>query len=157
MARTLLQDEQGSPLLEATLLLPFLLVIGLGVIEFGNLFYEQQLILSGVRDAARYVARLDNPSSGQPAATGIAVTGSIDGLGVPRVPFLLPRDITYAYRQVPNTRDAATGLSPYRGADTILIVTVTARPTYNGIGFLTFLGLGPIPLTITHEERVIHE
>ena len=56
LPRCLWRDEQGASLLEFTVVLPFLLAFGLGVLEFGNLLYQYHQVTSGVRDAARYLA-----------------------------------------------------------------------------------------------------
>ena len=55
-------DEEGSPLLEATLLTPVILALVGGVFEFSWYFYQQQAMEVGLRDAARYIARIA-PSS----------------------------------------------------------------------------------------------
>ena len=49
-------DERGAAIIEMAVILPVLLAIGLGVIEFGNVIYSQHLIFNGVRDGARYAA-----------------------------------------------------------------------------------------------------
>jgi Flp pilus assembly protein TadG len=49
-------DERGAAMIEMAAVLPVLLAIGLGVIEFGNAIYSKHLITNGVRDGARYAA-----------------------------------------------------------------------------------------------------
>ncbi|HTE77632.1 MAG TPA: TadE/TadG family type IV pilus assembly protein, partial [Xanthobacteraceae bacterium] len=47
---------RGTALIESAIVLPvFLMLIG-GVYEFGYYFYQEQLVTTGVRDAARYLA-----------------------------------------------------------------------------------------------------
>ena len=64
--RRLLQDSRGTAVLEMAIMTPVLLIIGLGVLEFGNLMFKRHLIEGGVRDAARYL-------SGMPDCTVVAV------------------------------------------------------------------------------------
>ena len=84
---TLWRNERGSALIEASIVLPLLLALIGGVLEFGFFFYQEQLITVGVRDAARYLALTHDPTSvtNQSDARNLAVTGSVDG-GASRVP-----------------------------------------------------------------------
>src|ERR1700749_2116220 len=52
-------DEDGSALVEATIVLPLLIALFLGVFGFSWYFYNQQLVVSGLRDAARYMTRIE--------------------------------------------------------------------------------------------------
>jgi Flp pilus assembly protein TadG len=150
------RDERGTSLIETALVLPFLLTLGLGIFEFGNLLYNYHLISTGVRDAARYLARFDNPASKETEAKQLAVTGSITG-GTPRVSWWSTSDVSVGYTSVANSVDPVTGERPYRGGNTITIVRVSTTVPYGGLGFLTFLGLGSINLNLFHEEREIGE
>ena len=58
-AASLWRDEEGSALVEATIVMPLLLSLFLGVFEFSWFFYNQQLVVSGLRDAARYMTRIE--------------------------------------------------------------------------------------------------
>ena len=52
----------------------------------GPFLYQYQMVLEGLRDAARYLARLDaGDATNQANAANLAVTGTIDGTGDPRV------------------------------------------------------------------------
>lgn len=151
------QDQRGTSLLETALVLPFLLLLGLGIFEFGNLLYNYHLISTGVRDAARYLTRFDNPASRETEAIELAVTGSIGG-GTPRVSWWSTSDVSVSYALIPNDPDPITGQRPYRGGDTITIVRVSTDVPYGGLGFLDYLGLGStINFSLSHEERQIGE
>ena len=56
---SLWRDEDGSALVEATIVMPLLITLFLGVFEFSWFFYNQQLVVSGLRDAARYMTRIE--------------------------------------------------------------------------------------------------
>jgi hypothetical protein len=155
------QDQRGTSLIETALALPFLLVLGLGIFEFGNLLYNYHLISTGVRDAARYLARFDHTValSKEAQAEQLAVTGSITG-GSPRVSWWSTSDVAVGYVPaggISNPIDPNTGERPYRGGDTIWIVRVSTNVPYGGLGFLGYLGLGTITFSLSHEERQIGE
>jgi len=59
--RSLWCNDQGSALIEGAIIMPFLLVLALGVLEFSWLIYHQHLISTGIHDGARYIARSANP------------------------------------------------------------------------------------------------
>lgn len=154
------RDCRGTSILEMAVILPVLLAIGLGVLEFGNVIYSYHLIAVGVRDAGRYVAGLPQQdasgnslvSANNTAAQYIATRGVISG-GTNRVSWWNPGDVSVAY--VAKTNDATLcGTAPCRGGATITVVTVSTNVTYKPLGFLGILGLGTIPLHAEHEERL---
>ena len=84
-------DQTGGPLVEtAMVLLPFMLIIAM-VIEGGNILWRHQIALKSVRDATRYLTRVQllfdqncnlDPSvlvRASAAAKTLAVSGLIDG------------------------------------------------------------------------------
>src|SRR5438093_2926400 len=79
--RSLCCNDEGSALIEGAIIVPFLLVLVLGVFEFSWLIDQQHLISTGIHDAARYIARSANPNdlTIQRAAKTLATTGAIDG------------------------------------------------------------------------------
>ena len=84
--KKLAADKSGAALLEVSVVIPVVLSIGLGVIEFGNAIYKEHLIFNGVRDAARYAAGLAYTSANpalsiptQKTAACIALTGQVNG------------------------------------------------------------------------------
>jgi Flp pilus assembly protein TadG len=150
-------DTRGVSLLEGAILFPFLFTLGLGMFEFGNLLYQYQLVMSGVRDAARHLARVDiTDATAETDAKNIAITGTVDGSGAARVSWWDAADITVTYPTTPNPIiDTNTGARAYRGGDNITEIRVTTTATYGSFGFLGYLGLGPISFTLEHRERHI--
>src|SRR5690348_7106062 len=138
----------GSAMVEMAAILPFLLVLGCGVFEFGAFFYQYQMIEAGVRDGARYLARVSDPttsttpcasavlSAKEASAKNIAITGVVSG-GTNRVSWWNTSDVSISYLTVANPNNTL-----YRGPDPITIINVTTSPSYPGVGFLSFLGLG---------------
>ena len=150
-------DKRGTSLVEGAILFPFLFTLGLGMFEFGNLLYQYQLVMSGVRDAARHLARVDiTDASAETKAKNLALTGTVDGSGAARVSWWNAADITVTYPTIANPiTNANTGARAYRGGANITEIRVTTTATYGSFGFLGYLGLGPISFTLEHRERHI--
>ena len=94
--RSLWRNDEGSALIEGAIIVPFLLVLVLGVFEFSWLIYQQHLISTGINDGARYIARSANPHdlTIQNDAKKLATTGAIDG-DTARVRGWTTRDVQY--------------------------------------------------------------
>jgi len=152
------RDTRGAAILEMTVILPVLLLIGLGVFEFGNLIYNYHLITVGVRDAARYAAGLPEGSA-DGKAKNIAVYGTTINTVAPRVSWWDETMVDVAYSYAANLANSCTDGSGnpvkcYRGGDSIVLVTVSTDVPYQALGFLGFLKLGTITLHAQHEERL---
>jgi len=147
------KDEQGVAMIEMAVVLPVLLAIGLGVMEFGNAIYCKHLITNGVRDGARYAAGRPADCACDTDIKNIAMKGVLSG-GAWRVSWWddPATEITVAYATV--TNDDGSGNKLYRGGATIPIVTVTATVPYQQLGFLAFFGLAAPTLSVSHQERV---
>jgi Flp pilus assembly protein TadG len=154
-------DSEGSALVEGAILVPVLFVLLFGVYEFSWFFYQQHLVSVGLRDAARYLARASSPcepaspiwAAEEANAKNLAATGSING-GAVRVKGWTAGMVTPLCTQIDNPV-GADGLSTYRGADVIYVVTVSTRFTDPSLGFFGFLGLRPPVISVSHSERVI--
>lgn len=156
-------DRRGATMLELAVVLPVVMMLGMGAIEFGNLIYKDHLLWNGVRDGARYLARLpyDSTNTTQIAANdakakNIAVTGVTSG-GTARVATWTTGQVTVAYTTVANASTCGTGgvQQCYRGASSITMVTVSTSFSYQSLGFMGFIGLGSTTLTASHQERLI--
>ncbi len=79
-------DERGGALAEFALgLIPLILAFAL-IFEVGRAFWIHQAAIKGVRDATRYLARVEDPSSGaaQDVARRLMLTGQQAPGGVAR-------------------------------------------------------------------------
>src|SRR5262245_30347122 len=157
----LVRDQTGSLLVEATLLTPVLLVLFLGVFEFSYIFYQQQLIEIGVRDAARYLSRTSeaNPCSDLTQlanAKNLATTGSIDASTPSRV---CTAGTCWGAGSVNITcalsTDPGSYLLPTLTMGTPYIITVNTSFPDPSWRFFGFLGLNPPNISFTHSERSI--
>ena len=149
------RDERGTAAIEAALTFPFLVLVGSGLFEFGNIFYNYELIQTGVRDSARYLARVADPATSETAARNIAVRGTVDTSGSLRVSWWQAANVQISYRTTPNPVDANTGRRIYRGNDPLTVIRVSTDFNYPGFGLLNRVGLGPLRITAAHEERYV--
>jgi Flp pilus assembly protein TadG len=170
LLRSLRQDDEGSALVEASILTPILVILLVGTYDFSSYFYQQHLISTGVRDAGRYLARTSNPSdpTNQSNAKNLAATGQIDPGGSARVSNWSTSNIAIQIASDSNTGNSTPcGSAPCRGGSVIQVVTVctgttTATQSCSSTSFtpLTFGIFGILGLTIptfnvSHSERVI--
>jgi Flp pilus assembly protein TadG len=163
--RKLWRAEEGSALVEGAIVTPVLFILVFGVLEFSFYFYQQHLVSTGVRDAARYVAHANDPTAGatQTVAQNLAATGSATGGSARRVTGFDPGHVAISFSPVANAIDGVTGLRPYReatldcgGPDTIRMITVTGSFTYAPLGFWSLLGPAAVPtVRASHSERCI--
>ena len=148
------KDHSGAALVEFTLLAPLLISLMCGLAEFGLALRQYHIMEKGVRDAARYLSRVPaNPPcvAADPnwatyvtQAKNLAIYG-VTTTGTP----LFSSWTSSATVSVP----APTCLANPRvnGAD-LPQITVTASAPYADLGLLSVLGLGPITLTVSHQE-----
>ena len=159
LLRKLLGEESGAAAVEAAVTLPVLLLLGSGVFEFSNAFFDHQEITTGIRDAARYFARLPVPNQGnnpcvvndQTFAKNLAVYGDINGGTKPRVPGWTVGAVTITCPEVDNPSGGVT----YRGAAKLYFVRAATSFPYQQIGLLNAFGLGSPTFTVAHSERWI--
>lgn len=147
--------QEGVAATETALALPFLFALGAGMLEFGAVFYNTQLIQTGVRDAGRYLSRAADLPASEESARRLAVTGSIEPGKAARVKWWKTDQIQIAYETHANPRDAVSGLRNYRGDDTVTVVRVSTSVAYESLGLLSFVGLGKLTIAAAHEERYV--
>ncbi len=154
LSKTFAKDDSGAAAVEAAIVTPVLVSLAFGAIEFSNLFWDHQQISTAVRDAARYLARVADPTdaAAQSRAKEIAVYGEVAGTKL-RVTGFTTGDVDADAAAIDNSAKA------YRGPDTLYIVTVTATVDYANLdfGMLSFFGLTPPTFTISHSERSVRE
>lgn len=149
----------GTALIEATILVPVLLILVMGVFEFSYLFFQQQLIEIGIRDAARYLSRTSTPCDPSLImnAQNLATTGSIDASTPPRV---CTNGTCWDAGNVNISCATSTGAGgPYLLADGSFgmpqIITVSTSFLDPSLGLFGLLGLSPPYISFTHSERSI--
>jgi Flp pilus assembly protein TadG len=148
-------DERGVAAVEAALALPFLVLLGLGLAEFGTVFYQTQLVQTGLRDAGRYLSRVPDLAGAEDAARRVAVTGTPAPGEAARVVWWKPEHVQIAYRTTANPRDAVTGTRPYRSGEVVTVVRVSTSVPYVGLGLLSNFGVSGFQIAAAHEERYV--
>lgn len=152
-----LSDDRGTTLIEMSVVIPVFLTIGLGTLEFGNLFYKHHLMTNIVRDTARYAAGLNG-----------AVRGSEGHVcASPILADLQEMVVKFADKTAKQNELWTTGAikltcirfdnsnDEYRGLDSVYTIKVTAVVPYQELGFLGYFDLLPPTLSVSHQERVI--
>jgi hypothetical protein len=162
MAGTLLRDNNGSALVESAVLVPLLFALLFGVYEFSWFFYQQHLAAIGVREAARYLARVSNPCDERSAAWPIeqanartlATTGSVRGNSA-RVKGWTAAMVVLRCTAI-NNPAGPTGLRAYRsGGEVVYVITASTSFVDPSLGFFAFLHLAPPVISVSHSERVV--
>ena len=148
--KLILQADGGAALVEGAIILPVFLALVGGVYEFGFFLYQEQLITSGIQDAARFLAFSSDPTSvtTQTEARNLAATGSMNG-GPSRVTGWSTSNVSVTISSVDNS----TGT--YSGGSRIQLVTVSTSFLEPTLGFLALLGLNPPTISVSHQERVV--
>ena len=147
MIRTLLSCRRGSAIVEAALIMPFVLTLGFAAADAGALMSESHRMKAGLAAGARFLARAKDPATVEEDARNIAVTGSRTSGGTPRVKGWTAAQVTISYRIIPDPSGA------YAGGGDVKIIRLTSQRSYTGLGLLRLAGAGPITLRATHEER----
>jgi adhesin HecA-like repeat protein len=148
--KSILRADGGAALVEGAIILPVFLALVGGVYEFGFFLYQEQLVTSGIQDAARYLAFSSDPTSvtTQIEAGNLAVTGSMNG-GPSRVTGWSTSNVSVTISSVDNS----TGT--YSGGSRVQLVTVSTSFLDPTLGFLALLGLNPPTISISHQDRVV--
>jgi len=150
-------------MVEALVIAPVILIFLAGVLEFGGMLVSKIEIETGLRDAARYLARCQDSAYGCDAtiASNIAVYGTpvvSDPPPSPRVPGWQTSDIVIdpsGPKLVNNPADCGGGTPCYRGGANIYVVRVETDVDYPGGTLLGLIGMASISMTAFHEERYI--
>ncbi len=161
---SLWRDDDGSALVEATIVMPLLITLFLGVFEFSWYLYNQQLVVSGLRDAARYMTRIELTDGNRDPcvqkdqngvlytadAANIATTAEATG-GSARVSGWSAADVAISCFS-----SAALDAGNYAdGSTSMTIIDVATRFADPSLGLFSSLGLKPPMLSFSHEERFI--
>jgi Flp pilus assembly protein TadG len=165
--RAVLRDRDGSALFEAAIGIPVLLFLVMGVIEFSWFLYQSHQVATGIRDAARYLARTGNPtaSANQAAARHLATSGQVSG-GTARVRGFTDETISFCVGAGGGCASQCAGVpvtsggnpcgteQGCRGGPVSVVVASTSFPEQS-LGFFQVLGLKPPTFCLWHAERAL--
>ncbi|MER8445474.1 pilus assembly protein [Mesorhizobium sp. M1066] len=147
-------DERGGAMVEATLVVPFVLLLSAGVFEFSNVLNKRLLLEAGVEDAARYMARCNDSTWNNCVTLGknLAVNGAISG-GSARVPGWTIAQVTVAKTSLAAVDGGGKQLY-LSSTGTVDVVQVSTSLPYSGVGLLGLIGITAISIDASHQERV---
>lgn len=159
LARKFRREERGAILVEMTLITPLMIALSAGVFEFGTVIHRKLLIEAGLRDAGRFMARC---TTGFAAVNCTTTAQNIAKYGTPTAGTLRVADwdtdepVVISTYDTANTVDSGTGLQDYRGTGaTVSTIRVTTSYAYGATSLLSYIGVGPITITASHEERFV--
>ncbi len=129
--RGILRQQQGGVTLELALMVPVLMMLVFGMVDFGHAWYIKQEITTASREGARYATRYQTNTSGTHVApSSLPVSTWVTS----KYSTLLPSDANLTV--TPSGPGLTSGLA---GDD--LTITVTARKNWFVVGSL-IPGLG---------------
>ena len=146
--------------------MPFLVAFFLGVFEFSWYFYNQQLVVVGLRDAARFMTRIPNSPMATPTparrrtrtafstqteAANIATTAQSAPGGSARVSGWAPADVTISCLSSAALNDGSYA----DGSTSMRIIDVATSFADPSLGLFSTLGLKAPLVSFTHQERFI--
>ena len=153
--REFLSHESGAAAIEAAIIMPFLILLGAGVFEYGNVMYNQDLIQNGVRDAARYLTRVRDLTDDEKTMAKQIALSSVGNASSAAASWWQADQIKITVTPIPNGTHPATGQRLYRSGDNVRVIRVETATSYPGMGMLRVLGRSSLTLSAAHEERYV--
>jgi TadE-like protein len=86
--------QSGQSLMEFAIVLPLLLLIAFGIIEFGRAYYQYNTLSKAIRNGARYMSFSPYDSTNISNAQNMVVYGQTSGGSTPVLPGLTPSMIS---------------------------------------------------------------
>ena len=158
IARRLADCRRGVAMFEFAITLPILLIIVAGGWELARGLWLYDALNKGVRDASRYLARVDDPKSALSLqmAERLVLTGDITTGADSQPPRFDHNQVNVVIGIDTYANDSGQIYrSPGGGTEPIEVVQVTAEFDYEA-PMLAFLNIAtPITLTVAHQERFI--
>ncbi len=155
---SLIRNRQGSAAAEMVLVTPLLLVIMFGSVELGNYFYNNHIVIKGVRDGARYASRrafanytcpgavVSNDDGVLDATRRVTRTGQATSGGTARLwTWTNDNMVDVTVECTDNSAEDYKGI--YTGLANVPVVRVSATVPYGSL--LSGLGFDSTALTIT--------
>ena len=142
-------NDKGDVVVEFAAALPLLLLLSLGMTEIARAIMQANTVEKGMRAAAVYAARSNNPTSGQALIniTNIAKTGTIDGSGAVLVSGWSLSDASLSVSEVTYNLDGTN----------IPVIRLNASVPFDPIvpGLMDFFGLEGYRINLSHEQAFI--
>lgn len=146
--RSFAAGTQGALLTETLIVVPVVTIFAVGILEFGNVFWQRHQVQVAVRDAARYWARCRQDdvftTCTDRIARDLAFYGNPRGEGPPRIVGWVNDDALEFEPEVPPSNPGPSD-----------IVRVTGTHTYTGSPLMRLLQIEAFDFSYTHEQRYI--
>lgn len=150
LLKRLRRETQGAVLTEAIIVIPFVTLFSVGILEFGNMLWQKEQIETGLRDAARYLARCQPDSElsdfdsdcTEVLARLIAYYGTSSASAtVPRVTGWTPARSAIAFEY------------PMRNGHKVVVARTSH--VYSASPLFGWLDLGAVTIQAYHEQRYV--
>lgn len=142
------EDQQGTILVETLAVVPVLIILSFGLLEFSNMLWQRMQLQTGVRDAARYWSRCSSEISGvtcsQDIARNIAFYGQPGGGGSTRVVGWNDASELIISPAIPPLPPGPTD-----------VIVVTGRTAYQGTPVLGFVTDEALTIEYSYQMRFI--
>jgi len=142
-------DQKGGIIVEGALLLPLLILAGLGGLDASYLLLQNHRVESQLSMASSYLSKSGAPENRESQAKLLALTGTLDGTGKTVVPGWSSDDITINYIVTSNADET------YRGTDDVRTVQVSTQFKFSGFGILSSVVPDGPQINVVVEERII--
>ena len=149
------RDSQGAAAVEFGILLPFMVVLLAGIADLGRSIWQHHALQKGVRDAARYLSRVDAPftTAQLTAAKNLAFRGSFDTSR--------PYHFAHWASSINTNLDANPtcqgGQALYNAGTQLITVTACVTPPADEFPLISLFGLGSVQYSARIEAINIGE
>ncbi len=141
------REHRGSAAIEFALFIPMLLIVLVGVIEYGRVLAQTNAIEKGLRAGAMIAARSDFPltDAQNERILNIVRTGNVDGTP----PYLAP-----GWAEAGASVTIETDLFNSTGVVNLPVFRIAATVPYDPLlpGLMSSIGLGELTITTAHEQ-----
>lgn len=167
-----IHEDSAAAAVEFAIVLPLLLVLFAGFVEFGDMLLQQIYLEKAARDAGRYLSQWSgdptcttstgcagspgticssgNPSTVATAATNLVLYNSLCSATTPLIANLTASDVVITE---PTSSIAATVGKASENCTLPLYNVAITLPYNDPVGLLGFLNISSVTLTATHTER----
>lgn len=174
---SIVREESAAAAVEFAIVLPLMLVLFAGFVEFGDMLLQQIYLEKAVRDSGRYLSQWSgdptctagNDSSGTPcagspgticssgnpstvaaAATNLVLYNSLCSATTPLISNLASSDVVITE---PTSAISATVGKASENCTVPLYNVAITLPYNDPVGLLGFLNISSVTLTASHTER----
>jgi len=145
------RSEKGDALVEFAFAIPFLVLMFVGLTEMGRAFLQANAVEKGMRAAAVYAARVDDPMgiTSMNIIENLAKTGTLDGSGA----FLVA-----GWQEVGAALDVSQSYYELDGTN-VPVIRLTASVPFEPLSaeLAGLVGLGGFTITLSHEQSYVDD